>query len=232
MANMELETSRPRAGRRFAPTHELAIIPDALQAARTLPGAHRGVVIVSEMTGPFGIPDVTALVGDPARLTARLASPIAPLLNEVDAGVVAVARPRLALSPHDLAAALEWPEETVRRRLPLLLRSGALVAAAADRYVRDEALQPLGRLYAVEAKVRDWRKAMRQVRTYRLWADNYVLVTGRLATSARQEAMAQVTADHAGLVVGGESLRKPTLQRLPAATRLWASEHLVAALRG
>jgi hypothetical protein len=43
------------------------------------------------MVGPIGIPDLTALVGAADRLEARLALGVPPLLNEIDAAIVAVA---------------------------------------------------------------------------------------------------------------------------------------------
>lgn len=226
-----VDTSRPRAGKRFEPTHELEVVPDALQAARTLPGAHLGIVVVSEMAGPNGIPDLTALVGDTRKLEARLACPVAPLLNEIDAGIVAVTSPKLARTPQYIGGALGWPESTVRRRLSALVRQGALTDHG-GKFVRDVAIQPLGRIYAIEAKVSDWRQAVRQARTYALWADNYVLVLGKATEAATGLALEQVSHDRAGMVVGGGWHRKPNPVTLPPAKRLWAAEHLVAALRG
>jgi hypothetical protein len=228
---VSVETSRPRAGRRFAPTHELEVVPDALEAARQLPGADRGVLVISEMTGPNGIPDLTALVGDPSALHRRLTCDIRPLLNEVDAGIVAVASPRLWRSPSELADALGWHESTVRRRLPALVKAGAVLQRG-DRITRLPELQPLGRVYALEAKVRDWRSAMRQARAYSLWADSYVLVLGRSTEAATQLALEQVKADRAGLVVEGRWRRRPIPNKLAPAKRLWAAEHIVAAIRG
>lgn len=187
--------------------------------------------MVSEMTGPNGIPDLTALVGGELKLDARLACDVPPLLNEVDAGVVSVCAARKARSVAQLATLLGWPESTVARRLPSLIRYGAL-RDEGGKFTRHEALQPLGRIYAIEVKVSDWRRALRQARVYSLWADNYVLVLGRLTDSASTLALDQVEIDEAGLVIDGRWRRKPTLSNLPAHKRLWASEHLVAALRG
>lgn len=226
-----LETSRPRAGRRFEPTHELEILPDALRTARGLPGAHRGLVTVSEMTGPNGIPDFTALVGDERKLDLRLACDVPPLLNEVDAGVVSMSAVRQARSAEQLATSLGWPESTVARRLPSLVRAGAL-REQDGRFTRHEALQPLGRMYAIEAKVSDWRRALRQGRLYSLWADNYVLVLGPLTDAASTLVLHQVEIDGAGLVIDGRWRRKPSSSKLSAQKRVWAAEHLVAALRG
>lgn len=229
--DMSRHTSRPRHGRRFQPTHELELLPAALNACRTLPVTHRGLTIIAEMTGPIGIPDLTALVGPRELLTARLASTIQPLLHEVDAAVVGVAHPRVARSPQQLATALGWPEETVRRRLSPLLKSGALLPAGGERYRRDPAMQPLGRVYAVEAKVRDWRRALHQSRTYSTWADSYVLVMGALSKEPLEQLTTEVTADRAGLVVDGRWVRRPTVHKLPPGRRLRAAEHIVAALR-
>lgn len=226
-----VDTSRPRAGRRFEPTHELEVVPAALQAARTLPGAHRGAVVVSEMAGPNGIPDLTALIGDDRKLRTRLDCPVAPLLNEIDAGIVAVTNPSVARSPQQIGESLGWPESTVLRRIPSLVRQGALIDHG-NRFTREGAIQPLGRIFAVEAKVNDWRKALKQARTYALWADNYVLVLGRATVAATDLALEEVAQDRAGLVVSGRWRRKPNAAPLPPAKRLWAAEHFVASLRG
>jgi hypothetical protein len=225
------KSSRPRAGRRFAPTHELALLGPARQACFALPGAHRGLLIVEELAGPIGIPDLTALVGSPGLLLDRLALDVPPLLNEIDAGVVAVAHPSAARSRATLAQALRWPVDTVSRRVPGLVRIGALLEVQPDRYVRPAALGPLGRIYAVEAKVRDWGAAVHQARSYGVWADSYVLVLGPLTARPLAQVRDEVEVDQGGLIVDGRWLRRPVLQRLAAARRVWAAEHLVAAVR-
>jgi len=89
----------------------------------------------------------------------------------------------------------------------------------------------VGRVYAVEAKVSDWRRALMQVRMYGVWADGYVLVMGALSARAVAAVTSEVASDGAGLMVDGRWLRRPTVRRLSPARRLWASEHVVAALR-
>jgi hypothetical protein len=209
----------------------LALLDPAINATAALPGAHRGLLVVQEATGPFGIPDLTALVGPQGVLAERLALDVPALLHQVDAAVAAVAHSRVRRSASSLARLLGWPSETVERRLPELLRVGALLEVAPDRFVRPEALRPLGRLYAVEAKVRDWSRALRQVRRYSVWADGYVLVMGELSARPLELLSAQVESDRGGLVVRGRWIRRPAVQRLPPAQRLWAAEYLVAALR-
>ena len=114
-----LPSLRSRGGRRFEAIHELELEPDALEAAASLPGAHRGVVVVREMAGPFGVPDLVAVVGSPAGLAQRVALPVPPLLNQIDAGVVAASAPRAARSAQTLARRVGFPLHSVERRLPI-----------------------------------------------------------------------------------------------------------------
>jgi hypothetical protein len=227
-----LETARPRAGRRFEPSHELELEGDAVRAAHGLPGAHRGLLLLREVSGPFGVPDLLAVVAPPTLLTRRRTLSVPPLLNQIDAGVASAAAPRAARSPETLARRLGWPPESVRRRLPELLRSGALIRVGRDSYVRPEALQPVGRLYAIETKVKDWRRAVRQAKTYSLWCDSYVIVMGSLGAASLSRVTETVTDDGGGLMVNGHWLQRPHLAQRPPAQRMWGSEHLVAALIG
>jgi hypothetical protein len=223
------ESKRPRAGRRFLPVAEKELRSDAVRAARGLPGAHRGLSVFEEVAGPFGIPDFLAAVGPRSLLRRRAALRVPPLLNEVDAGIVARASVRLGKSAEALAEQLGWGVETVERRLTGLLRSGALTDLGAGRYVRPAALAPIGRLYAVETKIRDFRRALRQARTYALWCDNYVIVMPALSDASLGDAVHAVARDRGGLVVDGRWVQRPGGRRIPPAPRLWGSEHLVAA---
>lgn len=224
-------TSAPRAGRRFEPTHELALYEDALAACEDLPGSHRGVFVVREMAGPIGIPDLTALIADPSLLRARLELGVKPLLNQLDAAIVASARASVPRTPDAIARSLGWPAETIARRLPGIVRNGALIAVGANRYVRPAALRPLGRLYAVEAKVRDRVSAIQQARAYGAWADSYVLVMGKLGPRPLQTLLSEVEADQGGLMVDGRWLRRPAVRPHDSPRRFWSTEHFVAAVR-
>jgi hypothetical protein len=225
----DVHAGRPRPGRRFEPVRERELSEDALNAARTLPGAHRGVRILLETAGPIGVPDVLAVVGPLSVLDDRLALDVSPLLNQVDAGVVAAAAASAPRTVATLARRVGWPEDTVARRLPHLLRSGALLQAGRDTYVRPEALRPVGRLYAIEAKVKDWRRALRQARTYSVWSDGYVIVMPALGSGSLPGLMAAVAADNGGLMLDGKWVRRPRLLRRSSAQRLWGSEHVIAA---
>jgi hypothetical protein len=226
---LNVHAGRPRPGRRFEPVRERELSNDTLQAARTLPGAYRGVRILLETAGPFGVPDLLAVVGPLGVLDERLALNVPPLLNQVDAGVVAAAAPFAPRTVATLARRVGWPVETVARRLPHLLRVGALDRVGRDSYVRPEALRPVGRLYAVEAKIRDWRRALRQARTYSVWCDSYVIVMPPLAPGSLTGLIEAVALDGGGLVLDGKWVRRPLLSRRSPAQRLWGSEHAIAA---
>jgi DNA-binding Lrp family transcriptional regulator len=204
----------------------------AAELAGRLRGASRGLVLLRELAGPMGIPDLTALIGDPAPLEARLGLEVPPLLNEIDAAIAGVAHAHAPRSAAALARELGWPKETILRRIPGLLRSGALVPSGEKTYTRPEGLRPVGEVVAIEAKVKDWSGALTQARTYSVWADNYVIVMGALAPSIISRLGDEVTRDLGGLVVDRTWVVRPRKREVARAKRMWASEHVVAGLIG
>jgi hypothetical protein len=224
-----VHAGRPRHGRRFEPIRERELSPDVLKAAQALPNAHRGLSILLEASGPFGVPDVLAVVGPPEVLEARLRLSVPPLLNQVDAGIVASTSPAAGRAVGAIAEKLGWSQETVERRLPHLVRVGALSRVGTGRFVRPNDLVPVGRLYAIEAKVKDWRRAVRQVRKYAVWCDSYVIVMPELGPTSTPAVAETTEADGGGLVLGGKWVRRPTIRPRSRAQRLWGSEHVIAA---
>lgn len=220
---------RSRPGQRFQAVQERGLQEALLGVARELPGSKQGLILQLEMPGPLGIPDATALVGNPARLEDRLQSGIAPLTNRLDATIVSI-MPRGAMrSPTAIARQLKWRTETVDRRIPYLLRAGAIVARG-DSFSRRCELGPLGRIYALEAKVNQAGAALKQCRTYSSWADSYVLVMGPLSTSTKERLNRDVLLDGGGLVVAGRWCLRPRLRPPDPSMRLWAAEYFVASL--
>ncbi len=231
MVTMTLQdTNAPRAGHRFEPTHELTLHDAAISACEVLPGAHRGVLIVREMVGPIGIPDMTALVGDPENMEARMLLDVPPILNQVDAAIVASMSDKKPRSTEMISEALKWPIGTIVRRLPNLVKIGAINTRGENRFVRPTSLHPTGRLYAIEAKVNDRVSAIHQARSYGSWADSYVLVMGQLGARPLQVLLDDVNYDRGGLIVDGQWMRRPVIRQHSVARRLWASEHFFAAI--
>lgn len=224
------DSSRQKPGRRFEPTHELFLHEQAIRLSHELRGASRGLVLVRELSGPIGIPDLTALVGDTDFLEQRLALDVPPLTNQIDAAISAVLYAHASSSIETIAKRLAWPTETIERRLPRLLTVGAVIRAGRTGYLRPEALQPAGRIIAMEAKVRDWRRALIQARSYSVWADNYVLIMGPLSAISMSRLTEEVATDGGGLVVDGQWIVRPKARHLRTTQKMWASEHLVAGL--
>lgn len=120
--------------------------------------------------------------------------------------------------------------EATAARLRNLLRSGAVLETASGRFTRNSALSPGGSLYAIEAKVRDWRKAVEQSRRYRVWTNNYVVALGPISDEAQRRAESEVALDAAGLVVDGKWVQKPSRKQVTPVNRLLAFEYIAASL--
>jgi hypothetical protein len=224
-------STRQRPGRRFQPAEETALFESAKHAAAQLPGADAGVLGLTELHAPFGIPDFTVVVGDSGPRRARLRLRVPPLLNEVDAGIASVTPSESFASARQIAGRVGWPIATVERRLPGLLRTRALREVRSGRFSRPAALDPIGTVYAIELKIDDWRRALVQCRTYRTWADSYVLIMQRVPGSSLTELRQNVRRDGGGLIIGEDWLVSPRVVKLPRSRRLWTSEHVVAACR-
>ncbi len=231
MYALHVETSLPHAGRRFEPIRERELHGDALLAAESLSGASRGLVVVPEFSGPIGIPDFTAYIGDVQKLRVRQRSHIAPIVNEIEAGIVSVAHVRKPSSIDDLASAIGWPRATIAGRLRRLVSAGAVREVGKERFVRAPELQPSGRLYAIEAKVGDSRSALRQARTYGVWADGYVIVMTDVSARALEDLRSEVLRDSGGLMVDGQWFARPRIARISARRRLQAAELFASATR-
>jgi hypothetical protein len=90
-------------------------------------------------------------------------------------------------------------------------------------------LQPVGRLYALEAKVNNWSAGLGQAARYGSWADASAAVLGQLPRDPSR-AVAQAAELGLGLALRARWLVRPRLRRLDLAQRLWASEFVIAAL--
>jgi hypothetical protein len=225
------EATRQRPGRLFQPDDERSLMAVARRVIADLEGADEGALALREMHSPFGVPDLTVVVGNPAPRKSRLRLSVPPLLNEIDAGVVAVASKTVPRTADRLASSLGWPLATLERRIPGLLKSRALREIKPARYVRRAALEPIGTVYAVELKMADWKRALTQGRTYRTWANAYLLIVDYVSEGSLPDLVQAVRRDRGGLVVAGSWIVKPKRSPRDPARRLWTSEHVIAASR-
>lgn len=231
MSRVHERTSlRDRPGRRFLPGPERDLDPVLRTLAARLPGAGQGVSVIAEMPGPTGLPDLIAVPWTP-RLATRLEYACPPLLSWGDARLVAATSPQQSLSLAALARRLGVEGDALRRRIPRLVNAGALVVTESGCVLRAPEIQPVGRLYALEAKVDDWSAGLGQALRYSAWADASATVVRQLPRDPSR-AIAQATDLGLGLALGTRWLVRPRVRRLEFARRLWASEHVVAALTG
>lgn len=224
----EVQSQREPTGVLFAPGPEVALDPHMRSLAARLPGASAGLLVVPQVVGPHGVADLVAAtyVGD--RLERRLTSGATPLLSPIDVAVVAAARHR-AVTRDQLAQALQRDPRSLQGRIKTLIESGALELTASG--VRAHAdLQPIGRLWAFEAKVSDWQSGVGQAQTYALWTDASSLVIERLPRSVDRllEACKRL---RLGLAHEDRWLTRPRLDQGSYVARLAGSEAFVAALR-
>jgi DNA-binding Lrp family transcriptional regulator len=225
-----LVSARERGGRRFQPVHEQSLERVALEACASLPNAQGRLIVIKELAGPYGIPDLVAVIGNQQAARDRLALSVPPLLNELDAAIVATAAPRAPRSTATLARRLGWDAQTVLSRMPRLLEIGALSETGPGVVVRAAALEPIGRLYAIETKLANWRRAVRQGRNYQLWCDTYVVVMEALNVAPLEGLLAAAREDGAGVVIGGRWRARAQVRGRSDWRRFWGSEYVVASI--
>lgn len=215
-------------GVRFTPTKEALLDPALRTLAKSLPRANKGVAMMAEVPGPVGIPDLVALPAPGKDLTARLNSGIPPILHQSSIQVISALKIRQGISVSGLALKLEKTERSVSTTLRDLIRTKAARMDAGLAYRAPE-LIPVGRIYALEAKVDDWRKGVRQAFRYRAWCDASALVIGRMPKDP-EPLMKAAERLNLGLACEDKWIIRPRISQNSSLNRLWGSEHFVAAL--
>ncbi len=230
--SMTLQVVRPSTslgGRRFEPIDERSLHPFVRKVATALPGA-KHILLVPEMPSPLGLPDFVAAVNCGQWLASRMASGVPPVLSEIDCTVLSVLMPHRPLSVRTVANRLAWQTADIDSVLSRLTRSGAIQFTDGGSLVRHPAFSPTGTLYAIEAKVTGWQRAIRQGRSYRTWADNYIVVMGQLGQTATLRAQEALEHEGAGLYLPSGWLLKPQPRKQKFPQRLRGFEHLFAAI--
>lgn len=209
-----------RPGRRFEPTVERMLDQDLITLAMHLPG--EGVAVAREFPGGRGVADVVALTRWHDDLQRRIATKIPFLRNETDCAVVAALSPKKTLTVASLSKRLGMSGEQVTRRLRSLVATGH-VEHHGSGFRRARGLEPIGRTYAFEAKVSDWRQGISQAMRYSTWCDAAAFVLLR-PPRALGEVEATCSSLGLGLAVGDRWIARPRLGRPHAGLRLAASE--------
>lgn len=221
-----LESPIRRHGRPFEPLHEVELRDDLIRVSRTLAQSSGLGFVILEMPGPMGVPDALVMRASPRALQARLDADVEPILDQYACELLTMLR-QVRGDTHSAQTCLGWTDYTMRSALARLRSAGAVVLTVRGRVHPKPGLQPIGKSIAVEAKVRDWKRALGQGRVYASWADSYQLLLGHVADSAVLALASMVAGDQAGLVIGQKWVVRP---KLPSGTgSLVASEHFLAA---
>lgn len=198
--------------------------------AVSLPGHANDVLVVPEMPSPLGMPDFVALIGGREWLDARMTASVPPILSEIDCAVLATLSPARSLSTESVARRIGWAPDEVKSVIARLVRVGAITLTASSAARLHPALRPSGSIVAVEAKLKDWRRAVLQGRSYRTWADNYVVVLGDVGATAKARAEKDVRMDRGGLFTDAGWVVRPRSRQPAAARRLQGFEYILAAV--
>lgn len=182
-----------------------------------------------EFAGPYGVVDLLAITYTGTRLIDRWRSGIPPFLGRLESRLVSAAPSGRAISLEALATRVGRSVQDVRRPVRNLLAAGALVSGDNTLYRRSPLVEPIGRLWALEAKVTDWRKGLGQATQYGLWADASAVVLGRLSVDPDYLSL-EARRLGIGVAIQSKWLVRPKLRRQSFEDRLWASEHALAAL--
>lgn len=217
-----------RPGRRFEPVAERELASDLRPLAGQLPGAGDGLLVVAEMPGPRGVADLVAVTHASPGLELRMRTGIPYLGNLADCSVVAATLSRRTLSVSTIARIAGMSEQQTERRLRALNRSGH-VERVGSGYRRHEQMVPIGRTYAIEAKVNDWQQGIRQALNYSSWCDAAALVL-RDAPRDPEEVTTRCRGLGIGLALQAKWIVRPRLGKPKPGWRLAASEGIARSI--
>lgn len=173
------------------------------------------VQVFSEVPAVFGIPDLTAIRFDWDAVNARLHAGIRPLTTDAEVRVVLALDSRPVTSA-ELADRSGYSADYVRRTvLPLLLDSGWVVPGDKGQFIRAaDAAWVSKRIVTVEAKLRDWSRALAQARRQRLSADAAYIALQLPALNSIAESLDRIAEGGIGVIgVDPDSHRARVLAR-------------------
>jgi DNA-binding Lrp family transcriptional regulator len=211
-----------RPGRRFEPTEERLLDDHMVTLATRLPRAVEGLALVREFPGGRGVADAVAVTGWQEPVRQRVALQLPFLDNETDCSVVAALSPNQTRTVTAIGKRLGMSDEQVVRRLRPLAAVG-YVESRGSGFRRVRGLEPIGRAYALEAKVSDWQQGVGQALRYSTWCDAAAVVLLRPPREL-SDAKERCSKLGLGLAAGGRWVVRPRIGRPHAGLRLAMSE--------
>ena len=166
----------------------IARAPAALAGRRR---AGRNPQVLFEFFGAAGTPDVVFLEFDEHELDRRDRLGLAPILN-YNAIAVLIALSARPLGVRALSEAVGMTPAHLRRTILPDLEERTWLEHAGREWRSREAIRPLARwIVAVEAKRRDWRRALAQAERYRTFANRAVVVLDAAANLQPAQELAK-----------------------------------------
>jgi len=177
--------------------YESEMIPALRSALPEVAFGHRfrsEVEVFTEVPAVHGRPDVVGVRFDAAALHVRMLAGVVPLSGDAEVRAVHTLG-RGGAEIGEIAARISMSRDYVRRAVVPLLSDLGWIVRDADRVVRRPEAQWAGRrIVTVEAKLRDWRRALAQARRQKHSADAAYIALDALS-SARLAPYAQQIAD-------------------------------------
>lgn len=211
-----------RPGRRFEPSKERLLDDDLATLATKLPRAAEGLALVREFPGGRGVADAVAVTGWQEAVRERIALQLPLLDNETDCSVVAALSPNQTRTVTGIAERLGMSDEQVMRRLRPLAAAG-YIEPKGSGFRRVWGLEPIGRAYALEAKVSAWQQGISQALRYSTWCDAAAVVLLKPPRDL-SDAKERSSKLGLGLACGGRWVVRPRIGRPHAGLRLAMSE--------
>lgn len=169
-------------------THEAALVEALLPWIPQLVPLDAGALyVIPELGTDHGIADVVAMVLPSRWLSQRVKLGAPPITGRAAAYILSTFHRSREMEVRSLRERVHLPEDTYRRTLAQLRQVGAIV-------MRDNAFQIHSALYlngfehavAIEAKMSDWLRGLRQASAYSIFAPfSYLAVPASLAPSVK-----------------------------------------------
>jgi hypothetical protein len=226
----EWPASRVRSGRQFAPVAEAELWPTLRALALRLPSTDGTVHVVPEFSAANGIADLVALVSAEQGIRDRFSSGAGYLQSVSEASVASVFPTRRKVRADRAIGRLDMSERQARAIVAKLVLRGVLHRQG-SYFIRDPAVVAVGRMYALEAKVADWRRGMTQSLRYSTWSDAAAVVLAKNPHDV-ERARERAKSFGIGMAVGSKWVVRPRLRRGSPGLRLLSSEIFLASIAG
>lgn len=216
---------QPRTGHHFEPTTERLLDKDLLTLSVRLPNTSDGVAFIREFVGSRGVADAVAVTGWYTAACARITLGLPPLLNETDCAIIAALSPNQTRTTATLAPKLGMSQNQLVRRIRSLTTAG-YIQVSGSGYRRVLGLEPIGRAYALEAKVNDWRQGISQALRYSTWCDAAAIVLMKDPKDL-DKVKTRCSVLNLGLAANGRWIKKPRIGGPNPGLRLAMSEQFI-----